>query len=41
MPKFTDSLIGENLKVATEYFKAMVAASENDFNNKIINFLIY
>jgi hypothetical protein len=33
--KFTDSLIGENLKVATEYFKAMVAASENDFNNKI------
>ena len=25
MPKFTDSLVGENLEVATEYFKALMA----------------
>lgn len=27
MPRFTDSLVGENLEVATEYFKALVAGT--------------
>jgi hypothetical protein len=35
--KFTDSLITENLKVATEYFKATVANVQNDAVSKIKN----
>ena len=35
--KFTDSLITENLKVATEYFKAIVSNFQNDKFGKIKN----
>ena len=34
MPKFTDSLIGENLEVATEYFKSVMAAANSGKKNK-------
>ena len=34
MPKFTDSLIGENLEVATEYFKSYMAASNSNKKNQ-------
>jgi hypothetical protein len=34
MPKFTDSLIGENLEVATEYFKSLMAASNTGKKDK-------
>ena len=37
--KFTDSLIGENLKVATEYFKAMVADPKNKNSGGSIGFI--
>jgi len=33
MPKFTDSLVGENVEVATEYFKALVAESNKTSNS--------
>jgi hypothetical protein len=34
MSKFTDSLIGENLEVATEYFKSVMASSNMDKDSK-------
>jgi hypothetical protein len=34
MPKFTDSLIGENLEVATEYFKSYMAVSNSNKKNQ-------
>jgi len=33
MPRFTDSLVGENVEVATEYFKALVAESNKTSNS--------
>ena len=29
MPQFTDSLVGENVAVATEYFKTLAAFSKS------------
>ena len=34
MPKFTDSLIGENLEVATEYFKSYMASANSGKKGK-------
>jgi hypothetical protein len=35
MPHFVDSIINENLEIATEYFKALVSSNQKDAENKL------